>query len=750
MTEEWWNKLNSALDTDNQNDLVESFHHLSLIRNKKPPVKNASNIFTKLINKIEHKQYNIRSGALFVIGGLLELSDDFDEDKIEKLASTIATKEVLDLSQSTEDVESYNQMHNSLCIIITELQNKYPKHALPHFSKFGPYLVSCTQCESQAIATAACSYWRSLKSPPVPSKYNDAWIPPILKQMAILVPALVSKMTYHKDHVAFIESITQTSVESEMPERIEHMSNLRNFAAMGLENLCRIFPSETTAIFIPLMDKQLKSESWLQREAIILAIGAFMEAVGKPKELQGVYPTLIQKLFQGYSDPKPLVRSITCFTMQQFINIKVKKDPLGKMIKYTLSLLNDEYKEVQDMALRSLAAILAYGDKEIAPYAPQIIENLVKVDSGLNGKVRYLYYECISHVFGRMGILLDSTDAERLMKPMMNDWEKITFEGSDAATENTIQLCQPFCIIAAFSKDLFAPWNDSILKKVFSFASGVLEGTNGYGSLSMDHTTKYLVSFLDLVSAMFEGQGNNLKSSMEQYKVAPITIQLLENKTMSLTIKGSAFALLGNICEHCPTTVQPHLDTVLDTLRKHLDIKSEHYEVTNNALWTLSNVAKCADSENEKLLNFCEILGEFAKQHNSDQSMMINAVLGLTSLGQVWPKEVICTVKQEQIFTNICMLLQTQFPRDMDRVSIFKGICAILSRDIKAVDENLWPHFIATVAMADCKNDEELKQGVRELLQKIRSVIGSNGWNRANQQLGSQVAYTIRRKYKMY
>ena len=58
---------------------------------------------------------------------------------------------------------------------------------------------------------------------------------------------------------------------------------------------------------------------------------------------------VIPKLLDSYTHPRALVRSITCFTMQHFINtpkLKNVKNPFGRMMKSTLKLISDESLEV--------------------------------------------------------------------------------------------------------------------------------------------------------------------------------------------------------------------------------------------------------------------------------------------------------------------------------------------------------------------------------------------------------------------
>ena len=216
-------------------------------------------------------------------------------------------------------------------------------------------------------------------------------------------------------------------------------------------------------------------------------------------------------MLEQYSHPKPLVRSITCFTMQQFINVHVKgvKDPFNKMIKCTLNLLRDQNSEVQEMALNSLSAMLAFANRDITPFSKKLISELSQADSSLRGRARFTYYECISHVFGRLAALLSASDSEQLLVPLMNQWRTLkwnTPEQSEHDKEETFRLCQALCVIATFAKSSFTPHNDEIFGKVVPYTQKIASGSASYGDISGELVTQHMVAYLDVLSAVFEGQ----------------------------------------------------------------------------------------------------------------------------------------------------------------------------------------------------------------------------------------------------
>ena len=94
----------------------------------------------------------------------------------------------------------------------------------------------------------------------------------------------------------------------------------------------------------------------------------------------------------------------------------------------------------------------------------------------------------------------------------MNRWRTLewnTPEQSDTDKEETFRLCQALCVIATFAKGGFAPYNDEIFSKVVPYMKKIATGTDGYGDISGELVTQHMVAYLDVLSAVFDGQVNH-------------------------------------------------------------------------------------------------------------------------------------------------------------------------------------------------------------------------------------------------
>ena len=72
------------------------------------------------------------------------------------------------------------------------------------------------------------------------------------------------------------------------------------------------------------------------------------------------------------------------------------------------------------------------------------------------------------------------------------------------------------------------------------------------------------------------------------------------------------------------------------------------------------------------------------------------------------------------------------------------------------VSEELWPVFLTTVVaddqatMSDDVGASDLYVSLRSLLRDVRSTLGSAGWTQALQEMGTQPASALRRRYKLF
>lgn len=92
--------------------------------------------------------------------------------------------------------------------------------------------------------------------------------------------------------------------------------NLRKCSAAALDVLSNVFHDSLLPVLLPLLKQNLFSPNWLVKESSILALGAVSE--GCMEGMVPHLPELIPYLVDCLSQPKALVRSITCWTLSRY------------------------------------------------------------------------------------------------------------------------------------------------------------------------------------------------------------------------------------------------------------------------------------------------------------------------------------------------------------------------------------------------------------------------------------------------
>lgn len=127
----------------------------------------------------------------------------------------------------------------------------------------------------------------------------------------------------------------------------------------------------------------------------------------------------------------------------------------------------------------------------------------------------------------------------------------------------------------------------------------------------------------------------------------------------------------------------------------------------------------------------------------------MNAALALTYLAKRFPDELKDTILKDEVFSVLCGLLHQQFPRDQEKTAIFKNLCSIVSPNVRQISKESCTQLCVAAAILDV-HDQELTRSLTAVLRDVRSAVGNNGWNKMSQQIGNQLAYSLRKRYKLY
>ena len=143
---------------------------------------------------------------------------------------------------------------------------------------------------------------------------------------------------------------------------------------------------------LPLISERLQATCWKQQEAGIMALGIIAASCVQivPQHLRDI----VQLLLRLLSSPQPLVRSMACMSITQFLPGCSEMVPA--VVPAILERCKDRNKQVQTFAVVSLQNILSLGT--VAPFMDPICQTLLVGLKTYKTKSLRKLYQCIGVV----------------------------------------------------------------------------------------------------------------------------------------------------------------------------------------------------------------------------------------------------------------------------------------------------------------------------------------------------------------
>jgi transportin-1 len=260
-------------------------------------------------------------------------------------------------------------------------------------------------------------------------------------------------------------------LDDEFADEMSTEWNLRKCAAAALDVLAVRFGSDLLAVLLNPLKNKLWSNEWLERESAILALGAMAEGSfgvhaylsrhdigfsGCIEAIEPHLPTLIPYLINTLHDPKPLVRSITCWTLGRYASwctqpiseehknryfvptmegVRQKNTPREFLVDRHPQLLRmvlDNNKRVQEAGCSAFATFEEDAGMELVPYLEPVLHNLVHAFDKYQHKNMLILYDAVGTLADSVGTALSNPRyVEILIPPLTKRWSKLKDDDDD-------------------------------------------------------------------------------------------------------------------------------------------------------------------------------------------------------------------------------------------------------------------------------------------------------------------------------
>ncbi|CAF0945957.1 unnamed protein product, partial [Didymodactylos carnosus] len=522
--------------------------------------------------------------------------------------------------------------------------------------------------------------------------------------------------------------------------------NLRKCSAAALDVLSNVFRESILPTLLPLLREMLFHPNWEIKESGILVLGAIAE--GCSYGLTPHLPDLIQYLITCLNDKKPLVRSITCWTLSRYSSWIVHNDVqqqkfLIPLMSELLKRILDANKKVQEAACSAFATLEEEACIQMVPYLKQILETLVHAFRKYQAKNLLILYDAIGTLADSVGNHLNRPEyIQILMPPLIERWNALTNDDKDL-----FPLLECLSSIATALQQGFLPYFEPVFVRCILLVQQTIEAstpaTTAQGtSQGPEQTDKdFMIVALDLLSGLAEGLsekaiialiqeqlftsifsflGSNIDQLVEQSNLLTLLERCVQDPMAE--VRQSSFALLGDLTKACFRHVRPHLPFFLPILSQNLD--PHHVSVCNNAIWAIGEISLEIGQEIQPYVpHILDQLIMIINRSNTPKTLLENTAITIGRLGLVCSQSV--AAELQRFIRPWCIALRNIRDND-EKDSAFRGICNMIVLNPLGV-ANEFIYVCDAIASWE-KPPYELHQKFRQILLTFKQEFGQDQW----------------------
>ncbi|KAJ7935322.1 armadillo-type protein [Mycena leptocephala] len=456
--------------------------------------------------------------------------------------------------------------------------------------------------------------------------------------------------------------------------------NLRKCAAAALDVLAVRFGGDLLNVLLGPLKEKLWSSDWLQRESGILALGAMAE--GCIEAIEPHLTTLVPYLINTLSDPKPLVRSITCWTLGRYaswttqpISEEHKNQYFVPTMEGLLRMVLDNNKRVQEAGCSAFATLEEDAGLELAPYLEPVLQNLVIAFDKYQHKNMLILYDAVGTLADAVGRALQNPRyVEILMPPLTN------------------RCCLASVTIAIGVS--FLPYAPPVFERCNNIIhTSLLKYQAFQQNPEMEEPDKsFLVVALDLLSGLTQGLGMELQPLINASSPNLLALLTVCLKHPQAPVRQSAYALVGDMAMGCFVLLRPHMPGIMAELTLQLDPepKYDFISASNNAAWSVGEVALRYGRDDPEFKQWVQPLIErlipILLHPKAPRSLHENAAVSIGRIGLTHPD--IVAPHLPEFAQAWCQALY-EIRDNEEKDSAFRGFCTLVQANPPGIAKSL-------------------------------------------------------------
>lgn len=668
------------------------------------------------------------------------------------------------LYQCTSDPSP--EIKKVVCQALVMVLEVYPNELLEELPNVIKYMLFCTQDEDESVALEACEFWLTFAEQPMMIMNLVSFIPDI-------VPVLLKGMIYSPNDIAIIKGLDEddTNVpdhEQDIKPR-HHKSkqhyhsaqeqhdgdedldesddedydddddddskysewNLRKCSAAALDVMASTIGDKLLDVLLPLLSNELQSTEWEHVESAILALGAIGE--GCQEGMKAHLPTLWPFLLSNLENPKPLVRSITCWTLGRYtkwsldpppeVDIKLHRQTyFMPLLQKLLDRILDNNKRVQEAGCSAFATLEEIAQDELIPFLKPILEKFAVAFTKYQNKNLLILYDAVGTLADSIGDVLNQPELiEILMPPLLDRWNQISDDDN-----GIFPLLECLSSVAIALGPGFIPFAQPIWQRCLVIIDRTFALDNAFKQNLTDEKPDkdFIIVALDLLSGIFQGLGSQVDYIMSTSNQSLFEILLKSIRDDALDVQQSAYALLGDVAISCFKYLKPVLPEFMGEIVKVITTYTNDYQelVCNNAIWATGEISlQAMDDMKPYVSSIIEHLIMTLLQDSKSPSLLENVAITISRIGYVCPEVV--SVYLEKFFKQWCRVLRN-IADNKEKESAFFGMCKMIEANPNAVVNDIV--FFCDAVVQWTHLSPQLNMYFINILNGFKQMLGEN------------------------
>ena len=653
------------------------------------------------------------------------------------------------------------------------------------------FMLSASRNPNYSVRLDALQFWPVVVT-------NADWLPTLQPVLEELVPVLLENMVYSQEDFLNMEEGLLVEDDASIPDRPEDMAprfhkesrddpddipdedddeepastwgsewTARKAAASALDHLATAYRDSILPFVLPLIESKLRSDRWELQESSLLALGAIGQ--GCMQGLSPHLPSILQLLESISKSRKPLLRSISCWTISRFaawISFDTHR-PTALPIALSVILVRmlDPNKRVQEAAVSAFVSIEEEVGMYFGDHLGDVLKTICTALAYYQSKNLLILLDAIACLFESLGaeIMSKPEVVEALVPPIVSAFNRVNVSNEKQLSVSLFECLT--AITTSVGSSIGADVLETIVRQCTTLLHANVEAFERI-TVAMSTEEKpdgdLLACSLDLLCGVIDGLADASCNLVSKLNFVPHVCKLVsqfdfESKLplvrnyYSNTIKQCAFALLGDIAKTCSILLLDDLlSPIIPTIVAYITIGP--VLVSNNSSWAIGEISMRRSSQfcEPHVDKICGALLSNLKRFEVGSRPIVrqNAAIALGRLGLVAANRIISSGCFEDMFEPWCIVMK-KMRSDGEKITAVKGftMCIEASPNTALSRDKMRALFELIASLFPPPSS--LEPSLKGIVAMYRQVLGENDWNNMWSTFPIELQYRLNHTFSL-